>query len=899
MAMPKITPYELLGVAKTDISSAISLAYRRCILELKKDRLKPVGERTITTDKFRLICRAYELLCNQDERKHYDQTKEWRWYVPVENYTLQQLVAEPDLAPLLTTRLQNATLRQINAQDSVTGHTPLYCAARACNVEAVSYLTEQGAEPDLKQRFGSTALHVAAFYGHPEVVRCLLESGADYCQYNANNHLAEDESYDDDVKRCFTELKQNPYVQAAANQLDWFKNNIGHISQHVDYQYYSLRQTLLHCASKKGHKDLVRWLVKERAANLDIVDINLNSALHLAAYAGHHSIVKYLLAHGADTLLINKWGMTAEQESLMHGKSMTKHFQSMRDHDMFKMAADGTDWWFRYHFGAKSPDAMNDAGVSLLYVACRNGRKSVAKWLIKKGADINLQIQDESKSTPLHAAAYHNHVSTVALLLNHGANTNIRNKYGSTALDDARSDAVKKLLRQHRQNLTENKWISVHLFGDGAKTGNEPLARVQLHCDANFHDLLQSMPEALRNIYRNFSMARRPLNSGSDDIQVVSAVCRARCGKTKFIDLPLCITAHESPRYTHSGHTMSPELPFYSLREFHSRFSSKCQTAKLTIKAHKHTPQKFTLNTLLFTFPAECVQTNLIINVSYIFSPNIQSFDLPGCVYLFKTQCNQEENQLDEMPIVSLINEPNARLYTWAQSSAYWFTSDEKKTLLPSIGSIHAFVKHIDVIPSLLSLPGDMFIQGALGKPLVSRQDPVVCYCLKVCEHNKSVFSNIAYHGTTIGVICSILMDGLVMPSTVVSSGIRVCPPTHHIPRGASAYGIDDFANGIFISPSVHYCSDPCYAVTFSHNDERLIAVLECSVKSGSYESFPCTVQDYKPHPSDNMQAIEWRLTNPAAIEIISVLFIPINKSRSKAAISRAKKLGVDPNDMA
>ncbi|CAF3565286.1 unnamed protein product [Rotaria sp. Silwood1] len=570
----------------------------------------------------------------------------------------------------------------------------------------------------------------------------------------------------------------------------------------------------------------------------------------------------------------------------------------MREQDMFKMAADGVDWWFRYHFGTNSPNALNDTGVSLLYIACRNGRKSLAEWLIKKGADVNLQNQDESTSTPLHGAAYHGYVSTVELLLNHGANVNIRNKYGSTVFDDARLDEVKKVLREHQQNLTENRWISVHLFGDGAKSGNEPLAKVQIHCNANFHELRQSMPEKLRKKYSDFSMARRPLNNESDDIQVVSAVCRARCGKTKFIDLPLCITVHESPRYIHSGYTMSPELPFCSLREFHNRFSQKCQMATFTVKAHQPKSQKITLNSLLFKFPLECVQTDLTINISYIYSPDMQSFDLPGCLYLFKTQCNQQKIQFNEMPKVSLINEPKARLYTWAECSPYWFTSNSKETLLPSIGSIHAFIRHVDVIPHLLSLPGDMFLQGAFDKPLRPRQNPIACQCLKICEHNKNVFPHIAYHGTTIGVIRSILMDGLVMPSTVVSSGIRVCPPAHHIPRGEDAYGIKDFANGIFISPSIYYCSDPCYAVTFSHNDECLIAVLECSVKSGSYDTFPCTVKGYQPHPDDNIDAIEWRLTNPAAIEIISILFIPINKSKTEAARLRAKKLGVDPNDM-
>ncbi|CAF4840858.1 unnamed protein product, partial [Rotaria magnacalcarata] len=81
----------------------------------------------------------------------------------------------------------------LNAQDPSTGHTTLYCAARAGNIEAVLFLIEQGAEPDLSQREKRTALHAAAYYGHADVVRCLLENGANYRVKDQNNNTAEDQ----------------------------------------------------------------------------------------------------------------------------------------------------------------------------------------------------------------------------------------------------------------------------------------------------------------------------------------------------------------------------------------------------------------------------------------------------------------------------------------------------------------------------------------------------------------------------------------------------------------------------------------------------------------------------------------------------------------------------------
>ena len=36
-----------------------------------------------------------------------------------------------------------------------------------------------------------------------------------------------------------SEMKQMSIVRAAINQLDWFKNNMRNIREHVDVQYYT------------------------------------------------------------------------------------------------------------------------------------------------------------------------------------------------------------------------------------------------------------------------------------------------------------------------------------------------------------------------------------------------------------------------------------------------------------------------------------------------------------------------------------------------------------------------------------------------------------------------------------------------------------------------------------
>ncbi|CAF3712259.1 unnamed protein product [Rotaria sp. Silwood1] len=912
MASSTSTPYEILGAHTTDKEHQLRVAFRARIHEYKRDRPKTPENHLITAverkiinekrkviaEKFRPVFRAYETLSDKDKRQNYDVSGNWISDLPLQNYTLQQLAAEPELIDELKNRLHDATLQTINSQDLQTGYTPLYCAARSCNLKAVYYLTEQGADPDLPQRTGSTALHVSAWYGHPEIVRCLLESGADYRIQNSHKSTAEAESYNNDVRQMFANLKTTLFVQVAANQLDWLKINFEKTKSHIDEQYHVQRQTLLHCASKKGYIDLVRWLVEEHSANLDIVDANLNSALHLAAYGGHNSVVEYLLNRGANPLLENRWCMTAEEEGSFHGNKIINLFESMRKRDMFQMAIDGIDWWFKYYFGDNSLNKVNDEGKSLLYIACSYGQTSVAKWLLDQGADIDKKLLREPESTPLHGAVYHGHISTVDLLLSHGADINIRNGYGSVAFDDAQNTVMKQHLKQYRANLSQNKLLTVHLYGDDAESGNEPLAKVQIHYHAKYNDLVHAIPKSLQDKYSNFSIARRPLIFDDDKTTVLSAVCRARYGISRFIQLPLCITAHERPRYMKAGHVLHDELPVSNEKEFHQKFQPNCP--KFTMKISRtDEKQIFTIKNLLFTFPKNCVDHDVTINVEYIMPPDIDIVNLPGCICLFQTGYVNTRNHLKDMPTVSLVDEPNARLYNLTPSSSYWFSNRTQHTHLISIGeTIHAFIRHVDIIPSQLTLPPDMFIQAAVGQLLQTRDKPVSCQYLKIREHNKEKFPHIAYHGTNIKAIESILMDGLVMPSTVVSNGFRICPPPNHIPRGKEAFGINDFSNGIFVTPSIHYCSDPAYAVIFKHQDQRLIAVLECTVKANSFKTFPCTVPTYVTHDGDDRKAIEWRLTNTADIEIISVLLIPVINSKTEVAKLRAKKLSSKPDSV-
>jgi ankyrin repeat protein len=894
MANANKNPYDILGVPEDKSYPELRIVYRTKIHEHKQNKISAIN--------FRRICRAYETLSDFDKRARYDSNKEWISDLPIDQYTLQQLAAEPDLLRYLKIQIENAHLEKINAQDPITSHTALYCAARAGNVEAVKLLIGRGAESDRSQRTKSTALHAASYFGHPDVVRFLLESGADYRIVNKDDSTAEKEAYNDDVKQVFVDLKRNPYVRAAADELEWFHENP--LTEHIDTEYFAQRQTLLHCASKKGYFNMVCFLVEKLSANVDLVDINGNSPLHLAVYGGHLDIVEYLLNRGCNPHFRNRWGTTAEEEGIKHGRWIAELFDSMYKRDMFEMARTGVDWWFYYYFYIASKDMVDSNGISLLYHACRYGQYSVAKWLLEHGANVNIQMKTKPKSTPLHGAKYRGHLSIIELLLEYGADVNIKNDFGATVFDEAVSNEVdndlssriNQLLLEHQRYLKSHKLIDAEIYLHESDE-EKPIVRLQIDHKSVYDELWQAVPIELWDKKYYFSIAGRPLNFQRPDTRILSAVYSARYTNSKLVDTPLRLTLHQtSLNSIHHQHIR--EDTELGPRQVSSMFSEEEKTSSFVLKFPFTDKRTFKSGDLTFTFSANCVQDDATFEVTKLNSSDPQKHDLPNAICFFKTTLSntKKSDALLLLPLVSLNHQPNARLYTLAMPSSYWFSSDTRQNQLPILGGTHAFIRHVDIIRNLLTLPSDIFLAGAFGQPLTARKNPISCTCLTLRKQDTDKFPHIAYHGTNINVIRSILLDGLVVPGTVVSSGKRINPPDNHIARKVLAYGAPDFAGAIFLSPSVHYSSDPAYAIAFTDGDQQLIPLLECSVKRYSFTTNKCTVPDYAVHSSDDFEALEWRVKDPMNIEINAILFI--TKIDSILASRMARMTAITPSDI-
>ena len=98
-----------------------------------------------------------------------------------------------------------------------------YLACRNNRVEEVTRFLKQMMlnEVDRMEANGSTALHAASYHGHYEIVKLLLEAGADRAIRNKYNNLPFDEAKNDDIKNLFLRVPNANRLVSDTGNIEW------------------------------------------------------------------------------------------------------------------------------------------------------------------------------------------------------------------------------------------------------------------------------------------------------------------------------------------------------------------------------------------------------------------------------------------------------------------------------------------------------------------------------------------------------------------------------------------------------------------------------------------------------------------------------------------------------
>jgi len=191
---------------------------------------------------------------------------------------------------------------------------------------------------------------------------------------------------DDDKDALVTILKQFPSVRNATNQ-----EGISLLMFAIYNGKKDIAEMLVHAGTKLDvFSASAHGALKEIVEMLRIEPDLVNSfsqdgwtPLHLASFFGNVMVVEYLVMSRADINAVSK----------------------------------------------------NDLKNQPLNAATASNQTDIAKFLVKRGADVNF-VQHEG-ITPLHAAAYNGNEELVQILLAHDADPNARDEKGESPIDKA------------------------------------------------------------------------------------------------------------------------------------------------------------------------------------------------------------------------------------------------------------------------------------------------------------------------------------------------------------------------------------------------------------------------------------------------------------------------------
>lgn len=289
--------------------------------------------------------------------------------------------------------------------------TPFHWAAYLGHTEVAKALLEEGkVELEEKDEHGWTALYTANLFGNHETAEYLLQQGADPNMGITGESTAQGWSplvvaAEDGYGKCVWALLEsdaNPNVSGPSG---------------ID--------TPLRYAAVNGHREICRLLL-EKGADPNSPLLQPPILVEIANFQGGLSIpkrlevVKLLLENGAWVNATDGEGMTALVHAVRNGYEPLA--RCLLDHDA-------------------DVNLTDERGRGPLYFAAQEQREDLVELLLQKEPDLN--CQKSQGFAPLHVA--HPSIKIAGLLLEKGANPDIRNHQGLTQLMYAASNGYTEL----------------------------------------------------------------------------------------------------------------------------------------------------------------------------------------------------------------------------------------------------------------------------------------------------------------------------------------------------------------------------------------------------------------------------------------------------------------------
>ena len=200
-----------------------------------------------------------------------------------------------------------------NALCEINVWTPLQTACINNDIEAVTILLKNGADPNKKPPFQLpwyAPIQIAASNGNVDIMTVLIENGADVELYGHN---------------ALIKLTKHARYTKNGISIETYKAGYSLLEQHgMSASHPSFDQRPLLCeAALLSDIEVTKFLVEEKGMPITDCDSDGRTALHFACLSGHadptKEYIQYLIDHGVDSTAKDSFGKTAYDYAVEDG----------------------------------------------------------------------------------------------------------------------------------------------------------------------------------------------------------------------------------------------------------------------------------------------------------------------------------------------------------------------------------------------------------------------------------------------------------------------------------------------------------------------------------------------------------------------------------------------------
>jgi ankyrin repeat protein len=347
---------------------------------------------------------------------------------------------------------------EVSIQANKTNETCFHYCAVAGNNEVLTEMLAHMTATDIikamnrQSAVGWTPLLIACNRGHMEFVTTLLSNHARVDVFDTEGrsalHLAAERGF---LQVCDALLTNKAFINS--------KSRNG--------------RTALHLAAMNGYSHLVKFLIRDHNAVIDILTLRKQTPLHLSAGNGQLDVCKLLLELGASIDATDDLGQKPIHVAAQNNFSeVAKLF--LEQHPQLVMAT--------------SKD-----GNTCAHIAAMQGSVKVIEELMKFDRTGVINVRNKlTDSTPLQLAAEGGHAEVVKALVRAGASTTDENKSGFTAVHLAAKNGHGPVLEVMR--------TSGSLRSSSKKLGLTPLHVAAYYGQADtVRELLVTVPATVKS----------------------------------------------------------------------------------------------------------------------------------------------------------------------------------------------------------------------------------------------------------------------------------------------------------------------------------------------------------------------------------------------------------------